>query len=372
VRLEAAFADGQLAALRHHKLAWPAPTNPTVANSAVLRSTAAPSTSPEAYQAMKPPTTPHELAQVFDAHEQGKTRTEPRRKLSADICTSCRKDKHYGPCKTPRPIPVKAADFNMGMRGDDPTGTDNPSTSPNYHSATSADSALARARDGRPADEQAGSAFADLYRHLGISNAADEPGRMTGGLNKVAEVLNIAKLRERRAAILEKMFAVSKLADSKESALGLGAIQFFNKNLGTQGGIDFLDKHHYRQQGIPQNFKPGAPVARQMPAAPPPAPTAGPSSKVVVDPSLFHPPQGAARTANWQLWGTDGHSTHEDRGPSPNPYEERKTVMSRPIGWGDEGEQRIKRTFDQIDGAADTTNVGGGFGDPQPGPAALG
>jgi hypothetical protein len=290
VTLEAAFADGQLAALRHHKLAWPAPTDPTVANSAVLRATSPSSTSPAAYQAMKPPTTPHELAQVFDAHEQGKTRTEPRRKLSADICTTCRKDKHYGPCKTPRPIPVKAADFNMGMRGDDPSFTNNPSTSPHYHSATTADSALARARDGRPADEQASSAFADLYRHLGITSLADEPGRMTGGLHKVAEVLNIAKLRERRAAILEKMFAVSKLP----------------------------------------------------------------------------------KQANWQLWGTDAHSTHEDRGPSPNPYEERKTVMSRPVGWGDEGDQRIKRTFDQIDGAADTTNVGGGFGDPQPGPAVLG
>lgn len=286
MRLEAAFADGQMAALRHHKLAWPAPTNPTVANSAVLRARETPATPPEAQQALQPPTTPQQLSQIFDAHEQGKTRTEPRRKLSADLCTTCRKEKHYGPCDAPRKIPTKAADFNMGMRGDDPSTGDNPSTSPHYHAATTADSSLARARDGRPADEQAGSAFADLYRHLGISNAADEPGRMTGGLHKVADVE-----RARRHALLFKMF-----------------------------GID-----------------------------------------------LSRP-----KRADWQLWGTDGHSTHEDRGPSPNPYEERLTRKSPPVGWGDEGEQRIKRTFDQIDGAVDTTNVGGGFGDPQPGPAVLG
>ncbi len=282
--LEMAFANGQLAALQRHKLAWPAPTNPTVSNSAVLRSTNPSPMPPEAQQALQPPTTPHQLAQIFDAHEQGKTRTEPRRKLSADICTTCRKEKHYGPCATPRKIPTKAADFNMGMRGDDPSTGNNPSTSPHYHSATTADSSLARARDGRPADEQAGSAFADLYRHLGISNAADEPGRMTGGLNKVADAE-----RARRHAILFKMF-----------------------------GIDLSKK------------------------------------------------------ANWQMWGTDGHSQHEDRGPSPNPYEERRTRKGPPVGWGPEGEQRIDRMFREFDNPVDSTNVGGGFGDPQPGPAVLG
>lgn len=289
MNLETAYAEGQLAALRHLKLAWPAPTNPTVANSAVLRAKAPSDTSAQIGQSMKPPTTPFEVSQVFDAHEQGKTRTEPRRKLSADICTSCRKDKHYGPCNAPKKIPTKAADFNMGLTGDDPSTGNNPSTSPHYHSATTADSALARARDGRPADEQAGSAFADLYRHLGITNIADEPGRMTGGLNKVAEVFNVAKYRARRHAILEKMF-----------------------------GIDL------------------------------------------------------SKRADWQLWGTDGHSQHEDRGPSPNPYEERKTRKGPPVGWGPEGEQRIDRMFREFDNPVDSANVGGGFGDPQPGPAVLG
>lgn len=265
MNLETAFAEGQLAALRHHKLAWPAPTNPTVASSSVLRAKAPSSSPPEAQQALQPPTTPHQLAQVFDAHEQGKTRTEPRRKLSTDdLCTSCRKVKHYGPCKTPRPIPIKAANFNMGMCGDDPSNNNNPTTSPHYTSATTADSALARARDGRPAGEQAATAFADLFRHQGITSVADEPGQMSGGLNKTAR---------------------RKLSD-------------------------------------------------------------------------------------FMLPGTGGHSMHEQRGPSVNPYEERKTVMGPVTGEG--SEQRIDRMFREFDNPVDTTNVGGGFGDPQPGPAALG
>lgn len=373
--LELAFASGQLAALERYKIAWPAPTNPTVANSSVLQSQGSKPMSDTAKANLAPPTTPYQLAQVFDAHEQGKTRTEPRRKLSADdLCTTCRKTKHYGPCSQPRVIPTKAADFNMGMTGDSPQQSDQPSTSPHYHSATTADSALARARDGRPADEQAATGFADLFRHLGISNAADEPGRMYGGLHKVAL--------------------------SKRSALGLGAIQYFAKNLGPQGGADFLDKHHYRQQGIPQNFRPGAPVAREQPMSASMPLAHGPSSKVVVDPSLFHPPQGAApkvaeilnierlrarraamlekmfavsKLGNWQMWGTDGHSTHEQRGPSPNPYEERVTVKSPPVGWGDEGAQRIRRSFDQIDGAVDSTSIeDASKGAPQGGPAVLG
>lgn len=278
--LETAYADGQMAALE--KFGWPAPTDATVAGSSVLREK-----QPPAQQIPQAPTTPQTLTQIFDAHEQGKTRTEPKRKLSAELCTTCRREKHYGSCDAPKKIPTKVSDFNPGMLGSDPQQSDNPSTSPMYHAATTADSSLARARDGRPADEQAGSMFADLFRHQGIRDSADEPGRMTGGLHKVAEVLNIAKLRARRAAILEKMFGVSKLGD-------------------------------------------------------------------------------------WQMWGTGGHSRWEQRGPglTPNPYEERLTIKSPPIGWGDEGPQRIERAFDQIDGATDSTNIeDSSKGQPTGGPA---
>lgn len=99
----AAFDAGVAAALRYYKLSWAAPTNPTVANSAVLRATRAPAV--PGVQGAQPPTTPQQLSQVFDAHEQGETRTEPRRKLSAALCTSCRKPKHYGTCQQPRAIP---------------------------------------------------------------------------------------------------------------------------------------------------------------------------------------------------------------------------------------------------------------------------
>lgn len=256
--LETAFADGQLAALQRHKLAFPAPTNPTVANSAVLSNTAPKGMSETAQTNMQPPTTPFQVSQIFDAHEQGKTRTEPRRKLSADdLCTSCRKMKHYGPCNKPRQIAAKIADFNPGLRGDDPVQSDNPSTSAQYHSATSADSALARARDGRPADEQARSLFADLWRGNSVNGMADEPGQMSGSLAKVAQF-------------------------------------------------------------------------------------------------MLTP-------------------THERVGPTTNPYEERLMRSSTPVGWGDEGAQRIDRAFDQIDHAADSTSIeDASKGAPSGGPAVLG
>ena len=277
--LETAYANGQFAALSRYKLAWPAPTDPTVAGSSVLREKSPTGMSPQATANMAPPTTPQAVSQIFSAHEQGETRTEPRRKLSsdavaaADMCTSCRKTKHYGSCASPRPIPAKTADFNLGMTGDDPSvSNSNPSTSPHYQSATSA-SALARAQEGRPANEQAASGFADFFRANGggINGMADQPGRMYGGLNTATKI----------------------------------ALRVFMKH------------------------------SDNMP-------------------------------------GTEIHSMHEQRGTPINPYEEQPIRLSPPVGWGDEGDQRINRAFSQIDHAADTTNIGGGFGDPQPGPAALG
>lgn len=261
MNLETLYANGQLAALTQYKLSFLAP-HPTVAGSAVLGAKSAPKTT--VGQGMQPPTTPFQLSQVFDAHEQGETRTEPRRKLSADICTTCRKAKHYGPCGKPRPIPAKQADFNFGMTGDDPSCTDQPATGPNYHSATS-DTSLARARDGRPAGEQASTAFADLFRHQGITNLADQPGQTASGFDKTAHKLSAFMLPDR----------------------GL-------------------------------------------------------------------------------------HSMHTPSGSSVNPYEEQRTRMSPPVGWGDESEQRIERAFNQVDQAADSTCVEGGAGSPATGPAVLG
>lgn len=262
--LEAAYANGQFAAFVQLKLAFPAATHPVVQNSGVLQSQPSKDLSSQAKTNLAPPTNPYDVSQLFSVHEQGQSRTEPIRKLSADLCTSCRKERHYGPCK--RPIPIKRADFNMGMSGSDPTAGNEPSTSPHYHSATS-DSALARSRNARPADEQANTAFADLFRHQGIVNLSDEPGRMTGGLNKVA--------------------TPRKLAD-------------------------------------------------------------------------------------FMLPGSAIHSMSEKRGPTVNVYEERTPGKAPIPGWGDEGDQRISRAFGQIDHAVDTTNIGGGFGEPSGGPAVLG
>jgi hypothetical protein len=421
VSLEIAYVDGQLAALVRYKLGLLPAEKATPS-----------SLSPEAMQAMQPPTTPQKLTEIFDAHEQGETRTDPRRKLSAEnLCTTCRKAKHYGGCSRPRPIPEKTSNFNPGMHGSDPTSSDGPSTGPNYHSAVSSISSLARAQEGRPADEQAASGFADLFRHQGIRNSADEPGRMYGGLNKTSglpagfnefvlpglatrgtaladqlmsaerpmhlprvtnqprsalpatprasyapyraavsavkafaheplvqrlganqmghaigqeiakgqtlqnldDVLAAAKIQRQNARRKLGDFmlpstetysfrhrgirnsadepgrmygGLNKTSASKGAALGLNAMSYFRQGMPKvtpaaphSQGIAFLDKHHERLKGIPQNFKADAPVAREMPHPAAPRPAAGPSSKVIVDPSLY----GTQRTAGTHVSG---------------------------------------------------------------------
>lgn len=190
--------------------------------------------------------------------------TTPQRNVTAsaeEICTTCRRPKHYGPCLKPRRSrpegnPVKSADFNMGMTPDDAKTTDPPSTSPHYHSAVVADSALARARDGRPADEQAATGFADLFRHEGVTSLSDDAKNLVDNWRKCALDLDV-------------------------------------------------------------------------------------------------------------------HTTREHRGPSVDPYEERPTRLTPPVGGGLEGLDRIWQAFDQVDGAADATGIEGSS-QPSEGPATLG
>lgn len=261
-----AWETGRRDAWRRFKLAAPAATNATVKSSPLLSGKAS-DPGPISPGAL-PPTDPHTLKQVFNQHEQGRTRLEPPKKVAEEkelrLCGTCRKERHYGPCKKPpRTSMERLADFNLGLRGDDPQfvghSQEGPSTSPHYHSATS-DSALARARDGRPADETANTGFMGIDTLRGMLDPASEPGRMYGGLVK--------------------------------------------------------------QQ-------------------------------------------------SWS--GVEGHSLYEHRGPSVNPYEERLTRKGPPVGFGDEGKQRIERAFDQVDGAVDSTGLEGATGSlPADGPVVLG
>ena len=260
---EIAYADGQLAALTRYKLGWPAPTNPTVAGSAVLRAKASPTTlSPNAAQSMSPPTTPFSIARESGQHERLESQNEPLRKLSATICTSCRKPKHYGPCRRPRNIPEKAAAFNPALHG-----SDAPDAHVDYTSAVHAVGNRSRALEGRAPTDQAATGFADLIRHQGLNAIADEPGQQYGALGKVARVCKLA---------------------------------------------DFM------------------------------------------------------------LPDSTNHAAHEQRGPSVNPYEERRTRLTPPVAAGVTDTARIDHAFRAFDNPVDSANIGGGFGDPQPGPAVLG
>jgi len=106
------------------------------------------------------------------------------------LCTSCKKLKHYGNCKRENlstkgsGIPAKAANFNMGMLGSEASEYDNQkATSPNYNSATVADSSMARARDTIPPEDQAASSFRE-HRRMYDKWVADQPDRTYGGLVK--------------------------------------------------------------------------------------------------------------------------------------------------------------------------------------------
>ena len=72
---------------------------------------------------------------------------------------------------------------------------------------------------------------------------------------------------------------------AKAAAFGPKDMAFYRNTLGDEAGSAFLAKHDMRTHtGIPQDFSRTAPVASSRPAAPAAAP--GPSSKVVVSPSL--------------------------------------------------------------------------------------
>lgn len=128
--LELAFADGQMAALVHYKCAgFPEPTHPVVKGEA------------EASKLPKAPTSPADIKSLFDANEQAKTQATPPAKVAAAVCTTCRKPKHYGPCRKPavtKPTgaPHKRANFNTEMYGDD-NQNHAPATSPGYHAHVS-------------------------------------------------------------------------------------------------------------------------------------------------------------------------------------------------------------------------------------------
>lgn len=191
--LDGVFSLGRLEALARFKLAEPAPTSPIVQRSGLLTNANPPaSINPTALSRLQAPTNPQTVKEIFNVQDQGETKINPGRKLAAEgICTTCRKEKHYGPClkqarSRPAGEPIKKADFNPGMSGDDPRFVgdgDSPSVSPHYTSATSAVSSLARAPDGRPADEQAATMFADLFRHQGISSMPDESTQSTSALD---------------------------------------------------------------------------------------------------------------------------------------------------------------------------------------------
>lgn len=112
-------------------------------------------------------------------------------KIAEVICTTCRKNKHYGPCakttKTkPAGKPIKLAGFNQGMYGN---GKDSINQefhiSPNYHSATVADSSKTRGRSTVPPEVQAASAFRELNR-VSDNYPQGESENMTGALDKVS------------------------------------------------------------------------------------------------------------------------------------------------------------------------------------------
>lgn len=118
------------------KIAMPQPTHPVVKGSQLLSGKA-----PETPVITQAVTTPQTIKSVFDVHEQSKSRLEPANKLADELCTSCRKARHYGPClkparTPPAGTPMKRAGFNFGMLGSDANSENLPATSGAYSAST--------------------------------------------------------------------------------------------------------------------------------------------------------------------------------------------------------------------------------------------
>jgi len=145
----------------------------------------------EATKAMETSMKPGLTESAIDSLQQGAV-AQPR-KLAEELCTTCRRSKHYGACSRPVKTPPpgkKMAGFNQGMYGD---GRDSLSSkgdshlSPYYHSATVADSALSRARSTLPPGIQASSAFSQLA-NADDKYLANQSDQNTGGLAKVSGI----------------------------------------------------------------------------------------------------------------------------------------------------------------------------------------
>ena len=204
------FTDGYGDALLRFKVAAPAPKTPASAPK-VLGGKADP-----------PPVTPTPVLSPQDvttAAAQRDVMQVPggvKAKTAEDICTSCRKPKHYGPCAKPTRTPPegtphKAADFNPGLRGGGDEQSNSPSMSPNYASSTVADSGPARARPGNPED-QVRSTHQDFFRPSFQNQAANEWGNAYGALVKTCANVKWGGIERRGPTVdpyTEQMLAMS-------------------------------------------------------------------------------------------------------------------------------------------------------------------
>ncbi len=135
------------------------------------------------------------------------------KQAAAALCTSCRKDRHYGPCAKAESFQLdddaaakmhrrlmrmrerrqdlypKEANFNAGLYGEGDTQGDAPSMSPHYTSGTTSDSGPARARPGKPED-QVRSTFQDFLRPSFANQMADQSSSAYGGLVKTCSGVN--------------------------------------------------------------------------------------------------------------------------------------------------------------------------------------
>ena len=144
-------------------------TSPIVRNSTLTRSQTPPNPADGMHSAetatnLATPATPQTIGDASAHAARASANAGPTQNLipkigASEICTTCRREKHYGPCAKPERtkghgVPItfeqalKNAGFNAGLTGDDPsyatTGEDAPAMSPNYHAATTGDSSLAQ------------------------------------------------------------------------------------------------------------------------------------------------------------------------------------------------------------------------------------
>jgi len=309
----------------------------------------------------QPPADPISLSKQIGAQQVNTTAIAPERKLAGAVCTTCRHEKHYGPCRQTQKangsgVALKHGSFNPGMYGDrrDSNGWTTNAHSLSYNSATS-DPSPSRGRQDRP-EATASTAFSNFNRN---TQPADEWGNATGALVKTCANRFISRIDENKTA---EHTATLPTGDKIDIEKLYGVV---NSREPTKIDITKFKYPMSSQRGFSQ---------KRLSDADTTFPVMFDESGHLVDgrhrvtklkqegktEGLGHLLSKAdiATALIKKAYPTTQLGRIENRGPTVNPYEQAQPQFtSPPVGMGPIGSDAISKAFDQFKSEFDTTSI---------------